>query len=108
MPSSSCDHRESWYLTIDKEEGDDWPDLPPYSGARYEIRPDRITALITSGDTNPHVTLSGLRVKKDGTTGSLRANHRIYRPGEVPWVDEVVRKARSQHNLTDEALSRPA
>jgi hypothetical protein len=106
MPVTTCQHYESWFLVIDRAEDDDWPDLPPYSGASYEMRPDRITAKLTRDVPNPHVTLSGLRVRKDGTTGSLRTNHTVW-DGDEPWVAEVVRKAREQHNLTAEALERP-
>lgn len=106
MPSSSCVHHESWFLVIDKEEGDDWPDLPPYAGASYEIRPDRISARITRGIPEPHVTLSGLRVRKDGTAGSLRTSHTVWANDDLSWVAEVIQAARSRHNVTEEALSR--
>jgi hypothetical protein len=105
MPDSTCQHYETWYLEINRAGGDEWPDMKPYASASYEIRPDRITAKITRDNPRPHVTVSGLRVKKDGTTGSLRANHTVWN-GEEPWVAGVVRAARSRHNVTEEALSR--
>jgi hypothetical protein len=106
MPRTTLQHSETWYLIIDREEGDDWPDMPPYTSASYLIRPDRLAAHITRDIAKPHVTISGLRLKKDGTTGSLRSNHTVYSSDRLTWVDEAVSKARSKHNITEEALSR--
>jgi hypothetical protein len=95
-------HREEWHITITPDDGETWPALPPYSSARYDARPDRIDVRLSRGSGYAGISLSGLRLKKDGTPGSLRVA--IY---DVPaWAAELVEQARSKHNLTREALTR--
>jgi hypothetical protein len=102
---TECRHTESWTLIIDREEGDDWPPMKTYSAARYEFAPDRITVTLTR-NAKPSMSVSGLRLRQNGTPGSLRVHTTLWGSGIPDWLAEAVRAARSKHNLTEEALSR--
>lgn len=104
-------HYEEWHLTVTPDEGETWPREHPYSTRGYEMQPDRISIALRRGDSsimNPSVNVSGIRLKKDGTPGSLRVHRTYYGRTDTPaWITELVTKARSKHNLTQEALERP-
>lgn len=110
MMQTEVRHYEEWHLEILPDEGETWPAIRPYTGSRYEMVPDRITLSMRRGTTSvssPSVSVSGLRLRKDGTTGSLRVHRVYYGTTDTPaWAAELVAAARSKHNLTAEALSR--
>lgn len=59
-------------ITITPPAGETWPDLP---GEYETIRPDRITVHVQDSSYKGRITrvsASGLRLKQDGTPGSLR------------------------------------
>jgi hypothetical protein len=104
-------HSENWYLTIDHDPASEpWPAMRPYESATYEFRPDRISLSITRDSNRLHpdisASISGLRLRKDGSTGSLRVSHSAYR-NPPAWAVIEIEAARSKHNLTKEALERP-
>jgi hypothetical protein len=104
MSNSEVHHREEWTITIRPDDSETWPAMKPYSSANYQARPDRITVGLSRGSNYQSIRISGLRLRKDGTPGSLRIS--IH---DVPsWAADLVRAHRSQHNLTAEALTRPA
>lgn len=104
MPSSSIQHTESWYMIIDRETGDEWPEqLKRYDSDRYSFRPDRLTASWTRSAPKAHVTVSGIRLKQDGTLGSLRVNHSYFSSGP-PWAVAAVRAERARHEVTEEQV----
>jgi len=112
MMQTELRHYEEWHLTICPDEGQTWPKIKPYEGSRsrYEMQPDRLTLVMRRGDNSvlsPSVSVSGLRLRKDGTPGSLRVHRTYYGRTDTPaWAAELVKQARSKHNLTEEALSR--
>jgi hypothetical protein len=103
MSNTEVYHREEWTITIRPDDGETWPAMKPYTSASYEARPDRITVGLSRGSNYQSVRLSGLRLKKDGTPGSLRVSIHT----TPAWAAELVTKARSEHNLTAETLTRP-
>lgn len=98
-------HIEKWTLRITPEEGDNWPDvLVPFSANGAKFRPDVISVTIERGGDN-RAALAGYRMKKDGSTGQLRAGTRYGFPPQ--WAADLVKAERERLNLTDEALGRP-
>lgn len=106
MPVTYMKHTETWNLDINREPGDEWPDMPvQYSGVRDAMfRPDLITVAIRRGG-NVTFSVHGRRIRKDGTPG-LNGTSSIRHGSEPKWAADVVAAARAEHNLTEEALGR--
>jgi hypothetical protein len=107
-------HQEKWIITFEKEKeaigaGDAvWRDLPravfPYHNA---LRPHLITVTMYRNSDTTHVTVTGRVVLKSGELGSGNFRNASVKPGEHPWIDELIQKARDRNGLTPEKTGVP-
>jgi hypothetical protein len=90
--STPLTHRESWAFGIDRDETDAWPDCPvPYSQVGALFRPERVIVHLGRDAREPSLTVTGWRLKGDGTPGRQEVRVRYYdveRLGD--WVGEAV------------------
>lgn len=99
MPSTHVMHRESWVLSIGREEGDTWPDIQRYANGPM-IRLDHIDVYLTAGHASYDLKAFGRRLKKDGTPGESRSNVHFFSTSGIPdWVTELVEHERTVNNL---------
>jgi hypothetical protein len=98
-------HKEIWQVTLRREDGDEgWPDefSARWSGSRV-YRPDTIHSVIERGEKGPSLGVSGLNIKKDGTTGQIRGGDRSYgqpvRDGHMLWAANLVEEYRQANGL---------
>jgi hypothetical protein len=107
MSTSQATHTEEWKIRITADQDSEWPDTAVRHGtARF--RPDQITFTLQRGGICS-VHLSGQYLKKDGNLSQRRAvAHYFGADGCPDWAQEEIARARYRHNLTDEALGRPA
>lgn len=87
-------HAESWTFTVERDETDAWPDSPvPYSQAGAMFRPEQVLVELVRDTREPHLTVTGWRLKGDGTPGRQEVRVRWYDVGKLrdgDWVAEVV------------------
>lgn len=103
---ATLQHQETWTLTITRDEDDeDWPDAAPvpYSGTGRVFVPESITVILKRGHSYPAGTISGKRLKIDGTPGVLTTKFRTYGQSfsltGAAWADDIVRNERRRLRL---------
>lgn len=102
---TKSDHRESWTVTIEREPGDEWPDIKIWHGKPRMMHATRIYFTLNRGYGHMRVQVSGLNYLKNGQTGQ-RAE-REHWPEKIPWVMALVREARERLGLVPEATGVP-
>ena len=96
--STPLRHAESWTFGIERDEADAWPDSPvPYSQVGALFRPERITVHLERDAREPNLTVTGWRLKGDGTPGRQPVRvpwHSTDKLGDTTWLAEVVNRWR--------------
>lgn len=97
--SVEIDHAETWVITIEHEEGDDWPDCEQVRGTRSRfMRPYKVVAQLRRGQGSVSVVIFG-----DPLSQSALAPPRVtsrYVLAQAPeWVQVLVTKTRELHGL---------
>lgn len=92
--STPLTHTESWTFAIDRDESDGWPDQAvPYSQVGALFRPEHVHVHLDRDAREPHLTVTGWRLKGDGTPGRQEVRVRWYgieKLGDADWLGEAV------------------
>ena len=107
MPQKTI--RTTWEIRFDREDGDDWPDLPDYGSSSRMYRPGTLTVTVIeqpwAGPEVYHADVHAYRVRKDGTLGVSStdrgwAGQYVTDPDDAPehvrppgWVTELAAQA---------------
>lgn len=86
-------HTESWAFGIVRDETDGWPDQDvPYTQAGALFRPERVIVHLDRDGREPHLTVTGRRLKGDGTPGRQEVRVRWHSTDKLDgdWLGEVV------------------
>jgi hypothetical protein len=91
------EHRESWHLTIVREDTDSWPDIEIGQRVKREMRPERIDFTLNRGSDYVPMRVKGRNYLKNGQPGNRDEYCR--RPHEIPWVLALVQETRERTGL---------
>lgn len=94
---TQSEHREQWTVTIDREQGDEWPDMKIGYTRKRTMRPARIEFTLHRGDDRPRVHVTGRNYLKNGEIGNLVLSESW--ADKIPWVMALVREARERLQL---------
>lgn len=102
MSKVQANHHQEWHIRIDREPGDDWPDISVRrSWARADevevFRPEQIIWHHRAGDKSPSSAVRGPRLKLDGEPGKrVMSLH-----SQVPdWAKRLIDDARHEAGFT--------
>jgi hypothetical protein len=109
VPEIASSHRETWTVTITRQPGDHWADLPvPHGRDGQTYLPDQISVFMTRGG-RPQITVRG-RVRNAGGMPGKRTVRQQFYPymGRPPaWVIGAARYACETEGLGAEQTGCP-
>lgn len=93
-------HHEVWSVFLEREEGDDWPDMPSTWRESEVIRPVAIFIEITRGARHPSYSVRGRILRQDGTPGQRKGH--AFGSAVPDWAREICEQDRRDHDLGPE------